>query len=199
MHTPGIMLSTEFWFLWGRNAIREAKRAEAARKRWSSIQDSGKQSTGRDAELDAALIAICAAGFSIESLVLVIADKVMPAVAAKWREPGRATPFASRLNETLKHALAMPGREVEDLVEGFEPVINKRSAAVHHFSQMEAPVAHPLGGLTSRASTTYSTEEASIAVTAMGAIYQSLLTSPKPAAVDWVTLQRRGIKKLSQQ
>jgi hypothetical protein len=190
MAAPGILMGTEFWLLWGRIAISEAQKAMHARARWTAGTDSSEVSAGREEEINSGVVAVCAAAFSVESLVLVIADKVMPPhVAAAWRSQDRTTAFESRLRETLKHSVALPVKDVELLVDDFSSTIEKRGRAVHYFSELEPPVPHPAGGLSTQASVDYSSGEAAASLHAMRSIYRALASSPKPAAKAWVTPQ----------
>jgi hypothetical protein len=194
MAAPGIQMRTEFWYLWGRIAISEAQKAMHARVRWTAATDSSEVSAGRDEEINSGVVAVCVAAFSVESLVLVLADEVMPNLAATWRSPGRTTNFESRLRETLKHSVTLPVKDVELLVDDFSSTIEKRGRAVHYFSELEPPVPHPAGGLSTQASVDYSSDEAAASLHAMRSIYRALASSPKPAAKAWVTLQRVGVR-----
>ncbi len=196
--TPGILLSTEFWLVWGRIARREERAAAEARASWTAATDSTDESNGRSAELYAGLTAICAAAFSIEALVLTLTEQVMPQqVAAKWLSSDRPPAFEKRLLETSKQAIAQSGKQVDELVSRFHSVIEKRGHAVHNLSVLEPPVPHPAGGLSTLASRDYSAEEAADAVDRMSSIYRALVEAPKPKATVWVNMQQLGLRELA--
>jgi hypothetical protein len=194
--TPRILMRTEFWHLWGRIAISEAQKAMHARARWTAATDSSKVSAGRDEEINSGVVAVCAAAFSVESLVLVLADEVMPDVAATWRSHARNPKFESMLRETLKHSVALPAKDVERLVDDFSHTIQKRGSGAQ-LQRARAPCATSSGRVVDPGERGLSSGETAASLDAMRSIYRPLASSPKPAAKAWIMLQRVGVERLA--
>lgn len=191
-------MTTEFWYLWGRIARQEAAVSREARGRVGTSEDSSRDSIALGDELNAGVVAVCAAAFSLEALVLKLTDEVMPAsVAAAWTTGRRPPAFVNRLRETLKHSTELGPAEISDLIDAFAPVVRKRGSAVHNVSTLEPPMPHPVAGNSTRAMVDFGAEAADEAVAAMADIYGALLAPVKPAARRWVDQQRFGISQLA--
>lgn len=89
--SASVMMRQEMWYQWARIARQHGATAIDARNRF------GTGST-YDEELDAGLVAVCAA-FSIETLIRRLADLV---VSATLQQAWQGTSFKARLRETLK-------------------------------------------------------------------------------------------------
>jgi hypothetical protein len=139
-------------------------------------------------------MAVCASAFSLEALTLMLAPMVMPnATVQAWRS-GTPTNVASRLRETLKHSLAVPGSRIDALITATEPVIQSRGAAVHYIGDFEDPVPHPVAGQSHQDMIRYGADKAG---EAMRAIYRALLEYPKLAVKSWVEQEQTALKQLA--
>lgn len=197
MEEASIKIRMEFWYVWARISLAEAKNSASARAKFGSTEDSANDSRSLDEELDAGVVAVCAATFSLEALTLLLAPLVMEnAVVHAW-ETGSPTKFAGRLRETLKGSIALPTKNIEMLIEAVEPLITARGTAVHYSGNFEQPVPHPVAMQSHRHMITYGAGKADEAVHAMCAIYRSLLEHPKPAVQPWVQQEEATLSRLA--
>jgi hypothetical protein len=192
-----IMMRMEFWYLWARIAVAEADRSISARAKFGTSANSGDDSLALDDELNSGVMAVCASAFSLETLTLMLAPMVMPNVTVQAWSTGTPTKVASRLRETLKHSLAVPGSQIDVLMTAAEPVIRSRGAAVHYIGDFEDPLPHPVAGQSHQDMIRYGADKAGEAVKAMRAIYRALLEHPKPAVKSWVEQEQTVLKQLA--
>ena len=122
----------EFWYIWARIAVVQADISVAARGRFGSTADSTDDSQALDDELNSGVTAVCAAAFSLEALTLLSTPMAMPGTTVQAWSTGSPTKIVSRLRETLKHSVALPGGHIDTLINAAEPVIQSRGAAVHY-------------------------------------------------------------------
>lgn len=195
-----IQIRHEYWYTWGRIARVEAANASAARKSFGSTSDSADQSTALDEEMRAGLVAICAAAFSMETLARFLTPMAVPqAIQDAWKatKKRRAAGHERRLRDTMKACVALPSGDVDRLVNQFQPVISKRGDAVHHLSEFEDPVAHPVAGHGSSAAVLYGSESVQEAIDAMQDLYRALLDHPSQRAAVWVQQQTVALTDLA--
>lgn len=187
--TVTIKIRHEFWLHWGKIAVKESNKAADARSRF------GKGSAYDD-ELDAGLLAVCAAGFSVETLARLLAPMAVGApIRQAWMK--NRSNYEARLRETLKLSLTLDPRNVDGLVARFNPVIRKRGDAIHYEGDFGDPVPHPVAGQGSQAAVDYGAESAHDAVDAMRAIYQALVQRPKTPVKAFVNQQYAGLSDLA--
>jgi hypothetical protein len=192
-----IMMRMEFWYIWARIAVAEADRSFSARANFGTTTNSADDSRALDDELNSGVMAVCASAFSLETLTLMLAPMVMPNATVQAWSTGTPTKVASRLRETLKHSLAVPGSQIEALMAAAEPVIQSRGAAVHYIGDFEEPVPHPVAGQSHQDMIRYGANKAGEAVQAMRAIYRALLEHPKLAVKSWVEQEQATLKQLA--
>jgi hypothetical protein len=197
IETVKIKIRTEFWYLWGRIAVAEAAKASEARARFGKSGVSADDSKAMDDEINAGVVAVCAAAFSIEALLWqVLSPVVLDAkLVLAWAK--NRTAFKPRLRQTLAHSLALPPVDVDKLADAFQVVVVARGAAVHYDRDFEEPVLDPMGGRTSQARIDYGKEAAGNALSAMRNIYRALVEHPKPAAQALVSEQSRALRELA--
>jgi hypothetical protein len=182
----------------GRIAYQQADEAVQARETWKALKrDSAQRSPTVDRELDAGPIAVCAAAFSVEALLLILEENRTQQGSTGWQSGRRQKGFTTRLRRELQSAVMLDDRQIEILAVDFQPVITKRGNAVHNLSVMEPPVPHPALGNTARATVDFSMEGAIDAVAGMRNIYKALVEAPKPLAEQWVNLQHRALSYLA--
>lgn len=192
-----IEIRMEFWYIWARIAVAQADASADARGRFGSTPDSADDSRALDDELNSGVIAVCAAAFSLEALTLLLTPVAMPNTTTQAWSTGSPTKFVSRLRETLKHSIALPGRRIDMLINAAEPVIQGRGAAVHYIGDFEQPVPHPVAVQSHQDMIRYGAEKASEAVGAMRAIYRAVTEHPKPAVQDRVKREETTLRNLS--
>jgi hypothetical protein len=73
----GIKIRMEFWYIWARIAIAESSKSASARSRFGTRLDSASDSQCLDDELNSGVVAVCAAAFSLEALMLLLTPMVM--------------------------------------------------------------------------------------------------------------------------
>jgi hypothetical protein len=190
-----IMMKMEFWYIWARVAVTEADRSVSARAKFGTTNNSADDSRALDDELNSGLIAVCASAFSLETLTLMLAPMVMPNATVQAWSTGTPTRVVSRLRETLRHSLVVPGSQIDALMTAAEPVIQSRGAAVHYIGNFEDPVPHPVAGHSHQDMIRYGADKSGDAVKAMRAIYRALLEHPKPAVKGWVEQEQATLKR----
>jgi hypothetical protein len=186
----------EFWYIWARIAITEADKSVSARGRFGASVGSADDSRALDDEFDSGVVAVCAVAFSLEALTLLLTPMVMPKTTIQAWATGSPTKFSSRLRETLKHSITLPGKRIQVLMTDIEPAIQARGAAVHYIGDFEEPVPHPVAVQSHQDMITYGAEKASEAVRAMRAIYTALFEHPKPAVQVWVEQEEATLRRL---
>lgn len=192
-----IVIRMEFWYIWARIAVAEAEKSVSARDSFGTTTNSADDSRALDDELNSGVIAVCASAFSLETLTLMLAPMVMPNATVQAWNTGTPTKVVSRLRETLKHSLAVPGSRIDELMTAAESVIQSRGAAVHYIGDFEDPVWHPVAGRSHQDMIRYGADKAGEAVKAMLAIYRALLEHPKPAVKSWVEQEQATLKRLT--
>jgi hypothetical protein len=193
----GIKIRMEFWYVWARIAIVEANNSASARSRFGASADSANDSRSLDEELNSGVVAVCAVAFSLEALVLLLTPMVMEATTVQAWKTGNPTKFVSRLRETLKRSIALPGKHIEMLIKAVDPVIKARGVAVHYMGDFEQPVPHPVAIQSHQDMITYGAEKAGEAARAMCDIYKALLGHPKAAVRLWVQQEEATLRRLA--
>jgi hypothetical protein len=186
----------EFWYIWARIAIAEADKSASARGMFGTTANSVDDSRALDDELNSGVVAVCAVAFSLEALTLLLTSMVMPNTTVQAWTASR-TNTVSRLRETLKRSIALPGKDTELLIKSAEPIIAARGAAVHYIGEFEHPVPHPAALQSHPDMITYGEGKASEAVRAMRAIYRALVEHPKPAVHAWVEQEDVALRQLA--
>lgn len=173
----GITIKSHLYIWWADIAIERKSAAFQARDHADPSQSLGL-------ETRCGMSAVCAAAFSVEALIIELGQIVLPkALHDAWYVTSRRPPkVESRLRETLKRAVTLPARDVEQLVSDFQSVIEARGRAVHFYGEFAAPVAHPTGTNTSAEDVLFSANAAENAVAVMCNVLRAVRDHPKPEA-----------------
>jgi hypothetical protein len=122
---------------------------------------------------------------------------VMEETTVQAWNTGSPPKIVSRLRETLKRSIALPGKQIEMLIKAAEPVIKARGAAVHYMGDFEQPVPHPVAIQSHQDMITYGAEKAAEAVSVMRTIYKALVEHPKAPVRLWIQQEEATLKQLA--
>jgi len=208
-----IQARSSLWVAWARVAfgherMAQAERAQALQLGADHTQamrqgDAGEKVTqiGTDLaqalsrEMDAALVGICAAAFSLEALSRELRGLGVapPELEAAWQAKELAA--RKRLLERLKRAVDPSG-----LVDVWERELRRlfemRGGAVHYEGSFESMRPHAAGTDVSVAQDTYSAENCTRAADLLVSILERCRDRAKPPAKRWSLERRRVIEEL---
>jgi hypothetical protein len=194
--------SLSIWIPWGRVAKSQAQRAQAARQALHNAQgnpDTTLQSEAIGEEMEAAVVAVCAAVFAVEAIVKSVAKLVIAEdVRRDWKRNPRRYSISTRMRETFTAALTDPAL-ADILATRWNPLVQDRNAAVHFDEELRPLELHP-SGLTHTAaeSVTYSAERAQGAVSLLAETLIGLQDHHVDTVTSWASGQTALIEELHQ-
>lgn len=197
MTDPNAIVRTYLWYVWAEIAVDNERLALTAR---GAIEAEGRQVDLVETEMKTCLVAITAAGHSLDSLQLALVElgQVPEDKLKRWRErgPKQQAKVAATLNLTFSE-----GRFGAALERNLDWLYGLRNTAVHNQAPEGSIVFHPVFGTrTTPARVRYSVENASRAVEILLGILRTATTQSEvdaPATQEWSRSWRPGVSEIA--